>query len=694
MPVAAFMPSMSVGPVSVTTRMQCRPRARSRAASSGLKTMSAAGRAGRNAEADRDRRGRARRPEPRVQQLRQPRRIDAAHRLARRPDPAATRSTAASSSRPRHLRRGRAESSRTGRPRPPPRQHSAGRPRHRAGDERRAPNRRAAGSGAPSAGAGPCAPVCASRVRNCSTSPSAIACTSTICARPRRAADRAAAAVGVEGLVDRLGQRPRRIDRVARLRGRGDARLAPASARHCARRAEVRTTSSGGLPSRPTSRNSVATQWVRSRTSFAARSACSASQAARVRTMVGTTGNAGVGDAVEPARLADQQACAGSADRFALPVAGAIANISCARSPALSSLPVTERPYARAAAVRPQQDLTCAGAEQHLHCYGKHGHISTLCSVRRADSAPASIAPSRSSNWRSRNTARRSMCATPSSTTNTWSTGLRDKGAVFVEELDEIPETGAPVVFSAHGVPKSVPAERKSAQHVLPRCHLPAGQQGARRGQPALRRGPRDRPHRPRRPRRGHRHHGPAARGRDHADRRPSPTPRRSSRAIPTRSPSSRRRRCRVDDTREIVDSAAPPLPGHRAAAQGRHLLRHHQPAGSGQARGARGRRDDRRRRARIRRNSVRLVEVAQRAGCTRCRCWSSAPTEIDWSRFEGIARLGVTAGASAPETLVDEVIEAFAAALRHHGRAPSGQQRESIVFNLPRELREPQSAA
>ena len=35
--------------------------------------------------------------------------------------------------------------------------------------------------------------------------------------------------------------------------------------------------------------------------------------------------------------------------------------------------------------------------------------------------------------------------------------GLRDKGAIFVEELDEVPD-GAPVGFSAHGVPKSVPA--------------------------------------------------------------------------------------------------------------------------------------------------------------------------------------------------------------------------------------------
>src|SRR5260370_9187475 len=36
---------------------------------------------------------------------------------------------------------------------------------------------------------------------------------------------------------------------------------------------------------------------------------------------------------------------------------------------------------------------------------------------------------------------------------------LKAKGAIFVEELDEIPDTDAPVIFSAHGVPKSIPAE-------------------------------------------------------------------------------------------------------------------------------------------------------------------------------------------------------------------------------------------
>src|SRR3982751_1768643 len=39
--------------------------------------------------------------------------------------------------------------------------------------------------------------------------------------------------------------------------------------------------------------------------------------------------------------------------------------------------------------------------------------------------------------------------------------GLKAKGAIFVEELGEIPETDAPVIFSAHGVPRSVPDEAK-----------------------------------------------------------------------------------------------------------------------------------------------------------------------------------------------------------------------------------------
>src|SRR5690606_8949866 len=51
--------------------------------------------------------------------------------------------------------------------------------------------------------------------------------------------------------------------------------------------------------------------------------------------------------------------------------------------------------------------------------------------------------------------------------------GLRAKGAIFVEELDQVP-AGAPVVFSAHGVPKSVPAEaeRRELAYVDATCPL------------------------------------------------------------------------------------------------------------------------------------------------------------------------------------------------------------------------------
>jgi 4-hydroxy-3-methylbut-2-enyl diphosphate reductase len=90
--------------------------------------------------------------------------------------------------------------------------------------------------------------------------------------------------------------------------------------------------------------------------------------------------------------------------------------------------------------------------------------------------------------------------------------------------------------------------------------------------------------------------------------------------------------------------------------------------------------------------NSVRLVEVAQRNGCSQAMLVERASL-IDWSQFAGVSRLGITAGASAPETLVDEVIEAFAERYDIAVTA-SGQQRETIVFNLPRELRAPAPAA
>ena len=84
--------------------------------------------------------------------------------------------------------------------------------------------------------------------------------------------------------------------------------------------------------------------------------------------------------------------------------------------------------------------------------------------------------------------------------------------------------------------------------------------------------------------------------------------------------------------------------------------------------------------------NSLRLVEVASRAGCPDSMLIQRA-SDIDWSRFQGISTLGITAGASAPEVLVDEIIAAF----RERFDVVIEEvvtKVERIAFNVPRELR------
>jgi 4-hydroxy-3-methylbut-2-en-1-yl diphosphate reductase len=61
---------------------------------------------------------------------------------------------------------------------------------------------------------------------------------------------------------------------------------------------------------------------------------------------------------------------------------------------------------------------------------------------------------------------------------------------------------------------------------------------------------------------------------------------------------------------------------------------------------------------------------------------------EIDWSAFGGIQRLGLTAGASAPDVLVDEIIDAFKARFEAKVETVTTAE-ESIAFKLPRELKE-----
>ena len=86
--------------------------------------------------------------------------------------------------------------------------------------------------------------------------------------------------------------------------------------------------------------------------------------------------------------------------------------------------------------------------------------------------------------------------------------------------------------------------------------------------------------------------------------------------------------------------------------------------------------------------NSKRLVEVAARAGCQYSQLVQRA-TDIDWRALEGIKTLGITAGASAPEVLIEEVIGAFEDRF-DVTRELVETAVENVEFKVPRVLREP----
>ena len=86
--------------------------------------------------------------------------------------------------------------------------------------------------------------------------------------------------------------------------------------------------------------------------------------------------------------------------------------------------------------------------------------------------------------------------------------------------------------------------------------------------------------------------------------------------------------------------------------------------------------------------NSRRLVEVGKKSGCTYSQLVERAEN-IDWRALSGIDSIGITAGASAPEVLINEVIDAFKArynvVVKHVETA-----QENVEFKVPRVLREP----
>jgi 4-hydroxy-3-methylbut-2-en-1-yl diphosphate reductase len=86
--------------------------------------------------------------------------------------------------------------------------------------------------------------------------------------------------------------------------------------------------------------------------------------------------------------------------------------------------------------------------------------------------------------------------------------------------------------------------------------------------------------------------------------------------------------------------------------------------------------------------NSLRLVEVGRSAGCAYAQLVQRA-ADIDWRALEGIRSIGITAGASAPEVLVNEVIDAFRSRFAVTVELVETAT-EDIEFKVPRILREP----
>ncbi|MTH35090.1 4-hydroxy-3-methylbut-2-enyl diphosphate reductase [Paracoccus limosus] len=263
--------------------------------------------------------------------------------------------------------------------------------------------------------------------------------------------------------------------------------------------------------------------------------------------------------------------------------------------------------------------------------------------------------------------------------------GLRDKGAVFVEELDECPDD-RPVIFSAHGVPKSVPAEARRREMIfvdatcplVSKVHVEAERHHAAGLQMVMI---------------GHAGHpevlgtmGQLPEGEvllvETVEDVTGIAPRDPARlAFITQTTLS------VDDTAAIVAALQARFPAivgpakedicyattNRQAAvkaiAGRidALLVIGAPNSS---------------------NSRRLVEVGRAAGCDYSQLVMRAD-QIDWRAMQGIRSVGVTAGASAPEVLVNEVIDAFRA--RYDVTVELVETaRENVEFKVPRVLREP----
>lgn len=259
---------------------------------------------------------------------------------------------------------------------------------------------------------------------------------------------------------------------------------------------------------------------------------------------------------------------------------------------------------------------------------------------------------------------------------------LERKGAIFVEELDEVPE-GARVIFSAHGVPKSVPEAAKARELIyfdatcplVSKVHVEAERHHERGLDIILI---------------GHAGHpevigtmGQLAEGAVHLVETVA-----DAEAFEPRDPAKlafvTQTTLSIDDTAEIVAALRRRFPGivgpHKedicyATTNRQEAVKAIAPRADaviviGAPNSS---------------NSMRLVEVAERSGCAKSMLVQRA-ADIDWAALGHPRTVGLTAGASAPDVLVDEVIAAF----REHFDVTVEDveaARESVQFKLPRAL-------
>ncbi len=267
--------------------------------------------------------------------------------------------------------------------------------------------------------------------------------------------------------------------------------------------------------------------------------------------------------------------------------------------------------------------------------------------------------------------------------------GLRKKGAIFIKELDQVEDVSRPVIFSAHGVPKSVPADAASRNLIAIDATCPLVTKVHREAEIHHRRG-----------RHlimvGHAGH-PEVVGTMGQLPAGAITLVETIEDVAALNPANPEALAYVTQTTLSVDDTA----GIVAALQARFpaMVAPHKEdicyatTNRQEAVKAVAPRVD----AMIvvgspnSSNSQRLREVGERAGCRLARLVLRAE-DIDWAEFSGITTLAITAGASAPEVLVEEIIDAFAARFAIEVETVSTAD-ESVFFPLPRELR-PQATA